>query len=152
MDTAVLNASATKPVARSKHSITKTTSPKSSQMNIRMQESIKERGEKAFAHIGLTPSEAVRKLWDFAARHENDPKALQGLIAELDEVDTPEEAAQPSKLESLQEIDRMRENLYSELGIAPTPLSENDAERIAYYEKLTEQHYYEKLQDWGHSL
>lgn len=152
MNTAVLSSSITKPTVQPKHSITKTTSPKSSQMNIRMQESIKERGEKAFAHIGLTPSEAVRKLWDFAARHENDPKALQGLIAELDEVDTPEEAAQLSKLESLQEIDRMRENLYSELGITPAPLSENDAERIAYYEELAEQYYDEKLQDWGQSL
>ena len=141
-----------KPVARSKHSVTKTASPKSSQMNIRIQESIKERGEKAFAHIGLSPSEAVRKLWDFAARHENDPKALQSLIAELDEVGTPEEAVQLSKLESLQEIDRMRESLYSELGITPTPLPENDAERIAYYEELVEQYYDEKLQDWGHAL
>lgn len=148
MNTAVFG----KPVARSEHSVTKTTSPKSSQMNIRIQESIKERGEKAFAHIGLSPSEAVRKLWDFAARHENDPKALLSLIAELDEVGTPEEAAQLSKLESLQEIDRMRESLYSELGITPTPLPENDAERIAYYEKLAEQYYDEKLQDWGHAL
>lgn len=120
-------------------------------MNVRIEEDIKERGEKAFARLGLTPSEAVRKLWDFAARHENDPKVLQSLIAELDENNTPE-VTQPSKIESLQEIDRMRENLYSELGITPTPLPKNDTERIAYYEELAEQYYDEKLQDWGHAL
>ena len=36
------------------------------QMNTRISRSLKERGDAALEKAGMTPSQAVRKLWDFA--------------------------------------------------------------------------------------
>ena len=65
------------------------------QMNVRMERSLKEEGDAALAEVGLTPSAAVRALWqklarrgeelDAAVRFLSEPAAAIG-VAEPDEV------------------------------------------------------------------
>lgn len=47
------------------------------QMNIRIDERLKVRGDAAFESIGWTPSQAARALWRFAATHEGDRRILK---------------------------------------------------------------------------
>ena len=71
------------------------TAVQSVQMNVRMERSLKEEGDAALAEVGLTPSAAVRALWqklarrgeelDAAVRFLSEPGAAAG-VAEPDEV------------------------------------------------------------------
>ncbi len=68
---------------------------KTVQMNVRIDEKTKEAGDVAFARVGLTPSQAVRLLWDYAAQHVNDPEACKQLIAMIGEGSPAEEIPDP---------------------------------------------------------
>ncbi|RNL48979.1 translation repressor RelB [Paraeggerthella hongkongensis] len=54
------------------------------QMNLRIEAQIKERGDAALAEAGYTPSQAVRVIWAFAAEHANDPHAIKGLLRQAE--------------------------------------------------------------------
>lgn len=45
---------------------------KTTQVNVRIEESLKAAGDAAFAQASTSPSQAVRWLWAFAAAHAND--------------------------------------------------------------------------------
>ena len=47
------------------------------QMNIRVNETIKAQGDSALADFGLTPTQAVRALWDYLAQHRTLPDFLK---------------------------------------------------------------------------
>ena len=49
-------------------------------MNTRISRSLKERGDAALEKAGMTPSQDVRKLWDFAARNSHNPQIIQSLF------------------------------------------------------------------------
>lgn len=51
------------------------------QMNVRIDRTLKERGDVALAKAGFTPSQAVRAVWEFAAAHERDPEAIANALA-----------------------------------------------------------------------
>lgn len=55
--------------------------PKTTQMNTRIDAGLKQRGDRALAQAGYSPSQAVRKLWEFADNHRNDPQAIRGLFS-----------------------------------------------------------------------
>ena len=46
------------------------------QMNTRIEQDLKQRGDAVLAEAGFSPSEAVRALWKFAVAHEREPKAV----------------------------------------------------------------------------
>ena len=50
--------------------------PITAQMNFRIDEDLKRRGDAALAAAGYTGSGAVRALWAFAAKHEHDPEKV----------------------------------------------------------------------------
>lgn len=52
-------------------------------MNIRIDRDLKIAGDKAFSDLGYTPTEVVRKVWDFARRNLHDRAALDGLMDAL---------------------------------------------------------------------
>ena len=60
------------------------------QMNTRISRSLKERGDAALEKAGMTPSQAVRKLWDFAARNSHNPQIIQSLFDTEDEAEKRE--------------------------------------------------------------
>ena len=78
------------------------------QMNARISRSLKERGDAALERAGYTPSQAIRKLWDYAARNLHDPHAIQNLF------DAPNEAVQ-SEIEK--ERARRREAFQKDMNI-----------------------------------
>lgn len=50
------------------------------QMNVRMPRSLKEAGDAALAHVGLTPSGVVRGIWEKAARRGKDLEEVVSLL------------------------------------------------------------------------
>lgn len=64
-------ASAAAPAAR-----IKSQSPASAQINARIDPDLKERGDRGLDRAGISPTQAVRALWELAARHSDDPEAL----------------------------------------------------------------------------
>ena len=46
------------------------------QLNTRINQELKQRGEAAFAEAGLTSSEAIRLLYTFAAEHRHQPELI----------------------------------------------------------------------------
>lgn len=47
------------------------------QMNVRIDDMLKARGDAVFASLGLTPTDAVRALWEYAAAHADAPAAVE---------------------------------------------------------------------------
>ncbi len=45
------------------------------QINARISRPLKERGDAALERAGYSPSQAIRKLWDFAANNAHNPRA-----------------------------------------------------------------------------
>lgn len=45
------------------------------QMNVRMDRQLKEAGDAVLAHIGMTPSQAVRELWQYLTENGHMPVA-----------------------------------------------------------------------------
>ena len=58
------------------------------QMNVRMDANLKEAGDKVFEKLGLSPSQVVRAVWEYAVRHGDVPglveRALQEEACDLD--------------------------------------------------------------------
>ena len=50
------------------------------QMNTRIDVGLKEAGDAALAHLGYTPSAAVRGLWRFVVDHQDDAAAVRSVI------------------------------------------------------------------------
>ncbi len=55
--------------------------PTSVQLNTRIDSSLKEAGDKVFALLGYTPSQAIRALWEYAVAHRNDPDEVRAVLA-----------------------------------------------------------------------
>ncbi len=48
------------------------------QMNVRIDPALKQRGDAIFQKQGMTPSQAVRCLWEYAAEHGSVPEFMHG--------------------------------------------------------------------------
>jgi len=135
MGTAVLEKkrSATKPqkAARARPSVSK---PQMTQMNVRIEADLKEQGDRAF-----------EALWRYASRHAADPETLRRLLGELKGEDTAENGVPEPPRQGWE----IMEEAYRALGITPTPLPEDEDERMAYYAKLKEEAYLERQKERG---
>lgn len=58
--------------------------PRAVQMNTRLDSLLKKQGDAALAAAGYSPSQAVRSLWSFAARHAAQPERIANAIDSLD--------------------------------------------------------------------
>ena len=52
------------------------------QMNIRIDRALKDSGDAVLARIGITPSQAVRALWQFITRHAASPDQVEQFVAQ----------------------------------------------------------------------
>ena len=52
----------------------------SSQLNVRIDSDLKRAGDAVFTSIGLSPSQAVRALWELAANHKDEPERLRAAL------------------------------------------------------------------------
>lgn len=116
------------------------------QINARMSRSLKERGDAALKRAGYSPSEAIRKLWDFAANNMHNPRAIQSLF------ETEEDDA--ARIEADEERARRREialrganimaEAYERCGIKPSEWTMN-----ASYDEMREYALLERLRERG---
>lgn len=115
------------------------------QMNTRINRALKERGDAALERAGMTPSQAVRKLWDFAARNAHNPRAIQSLFDDEDEAEkraAEEERARKREV-ALKGANIMVE-AYERLGITPSDWTKN-----ASYEEMRDYALLERLRERG---
>lgn len=122
--------------------------PKTAQMNIRIDAALKEQGDEALARIGYTPSQMVRTLWGYAARHTTDPGALAKMVEALEEKSQVEPDPIEEKRRVLHEGWAMMDEFRKTWGLEAN-VPEDDDERMEYYERLREEAYFERLEERG---
>ena len=91
------------------------------QMNLRIDATLKRDGDAALAAAGYTPTQAVRTLWRFAARHQGQPEAVrEGLSfgAADDQSSASEEAR--AKISAIRRGADVYRRFLSSLGIPKT--------------------------------
>lgn len=54
------------------------------QMNVRIDNALKESGDRVLALMGYSPTRAVRALWQFLASNAGDEKVLRDMLARLE--------------------------------------------------------------------
>lgn len=85
------------------------------QMNTRIDVGLKEAGDAALAHLGYTPSAAVRGLWRFVVDHQDDASAVRSVIEPDAASALSDEAAR--KVAAVSGLRSLYEQTACELGI-----------------------------------
>ena len=99
---------------------------KSTQMNIRIGKTLKERGDRVLSHAGYSPSQAVRALYEFAMRHETEPEAVAAMLADGRGDGSDQQAArQEARRAALRDIDRLVDEQRTLLGKRFAPGSDD---------------------------
>ncbi len=110
------------------------------QMNVRMPAELKAQGDAALASEGVSPSMAVRAVWEKAARRGADLAEVMHLLRSKD---AAEEKVQVGAINPFEEVSQEIARRMGALGIdfsAPNEhdLSDSDLLEMAYYEKARE--------------
>lgn len=115
------------------------------QMNTRISRSLKERGDAALERAGYTPSQAIRKLWDYAANNAHNPRAIQNLFDAEDEAEKreAEEERARRRAVSLKGASIVAE-AYERYGIEASDFTKN-----ASYAELRDEALLERLRERG---
>ena len=114
------------------------------QLNARMKESLKKSGDEALALIGLSPTQAVRALWERASRRGKDLEEVEALLCGVDESAT---RAQSNNDERLAESWSVVEKTLASFGV-----DYNSLERpkdMPSDEELLEEALYERMVEKG---
>lgn len=87
------------------------------QMNFRIDAELKRRGDERFARLGCTPSEALRRFYEMAARYDDESEALlQSLVApEEQEADAMSEGEK--RAQAVTDFLARTKDFYDSLGI-----------------------------------
>ncbi len=111
------------------------------QMNFRIDAELKRRGDERFARFGCTPSEAMRRLYEVAARYDDESEAaLRAVIGpETEEADAMSEGEKRAQAvtDFLASLQAQREAL----GIPPAASSQEFSDEYwdnLFYEAKTE--------------
>ncbi len=112
------------------------------QMNVRMDAAVKNAGDAVFEQAGYTPTQIVRMLWEYAARHRSVPPLISRIIEE--DLSDSAQTRRQARLAIANEGLRLSEAFRKRLGLSdttPTPLD---------YEAIREEAYFEKYQGDSH--
>lgn len=139
---------AKKPLEKEHPKVSVSRNPKTVQMNVRLDAALKEQGDEVLARIGYTPSQMVRTIWGYAARHATDPSALAKMIEELEEESQTEPDPFEEKGRILHEGWAMMDEFRKTWGLEAS-VPKDDDERMEYYERLREEAYFERLEERG---
>ena len=114
------------------------------QINVRLDRELKEAGDRGLELIGITPSQAVRALWEKAAAGGKDAEAVRdALFGQEKEAEPEMSATQKRKLEVIEEIKQSWQNLADTLGLdmsTHVPMTD---------EELRESYCDYQLEKWG---
>ena len=91
--------------------------PAQAQINVRLDRELKEAGDRELERMGITPSQAVRALWEKLACGGADAEAARKLLAEQPKPAQEMSAAQKRKLEVMEEIKQSWQDLADTLGL-----------------------------------
>lgn len=117
------------------------------QMNIRIDSTLKAEGDSVFASLGMSPSEAVRALYETAVRYRYDVAKLRLLLAGKDEEKAVAPDVENPKLKAVEEGRKIVEQARKRLGI-----SEEAMQRVwetTSDKELLEQALYERMVERG---
>lgn len=115
------------------------------QINARLNPALKQRGDEALSGAGLSPSQAIRALWELAARNTDNPEAIRRALfperAEAQEADLS--AAQCCRAEAIGKGARIVEDAYRSMGVVLAAssiagLSYDELQDLAYQERYGE--------------
>ena len=105
-----------------------------SQLNVRIPTELKAQGDAMLERAGISSTEAIRMLWQFAADHIHEPQAIKNLFTSADEQETTAEIDNPfEKWEG-----------YAEAFFAENGLSARTNSSAPSFEELKESAYAEK--------
>lgn len=121
-----------------------TTAKKNSQVNARIDADLKRAGDEGLAAAGLTPTQAVRAVWELAARHKDEPeKIVAALFPDKKEADEKARQAEyERKRKLIDDAPKIAERYYKKAGLPWPPPSANLS-----YEELKELAYRDKYPD-----
>ena len=112
------------------------------QINVRIDWSLKHAGDEVLAAAGLSPTQAIRRLWEVAAGFRTDPQRLRTLLFPDESSATDSERAERARR---QEVARNGahavEDGLAALGITlanTTPLSDDELREQGYIERMEE--------------
>ena len=92
------------------------------QVNARMSQQLRNEGDAALACIGLSPTQAIRALWEKASKLGEDLEQVEQLLAPRAQA----RSAEPVSDESSQRVYDMMDEAYRQLGLDPTVTRERD--------------------------
>ena len=121
------------------------------QMNVRIDRALKASGDGVFQEVGITPSEAVRRLWSFASRNRTNRQAVASLMESLCDPhvvqqEQDDRARRRADAEAWAEsFQKPVRDCYAELGMDFGNLSPMTPEE---QEQLLESAYDEKYAEW----
>ena len=102
------------------------------QMNVRIDEQIKHAGDEVFSSMGLTPTQVVRAVWEYAATHRDAPAAVRKVLGlPADETD--------GILRSIAHESSICERLREQFGLA-TPGRLEDIDYRNLHEQAMREH------------
>lgn len=111
------------------------------QMNFRIDAELKRRGDERFARFGCTPSEAMRRLYEVAARYDDESEAaLQAVIGpETEEADAMSEGEKRARAidDFLASLQAQRQALGIPPAASPLEFSDEYWDNL-FYEAKTE--------------
>lgn len=111
------------------------------QMNFRIDAELKRRGDERFARFGCTPSEALRRFYEVAARYDDESEAaLQAVIgSETEEADAMSEGEKRARAidDFLASLQAQREVLGIPPAASPQEFSDEYWDNL-FYEAKTE--------------
>lgn len=114
------------------------------QLNTRIERELKDRGDEALRNAGYSSSAAVRKLWEFAARHRHDPQGIRDVLEEGSSVAAGEwEIRLAQARDEAERGPSLLAQGLRRLGIASSGLAD------ASYEDLREQALWDRLGEGG---
>lgn len=115
------------------------------QMNIRIDSTLKAEGDSVFASLGMSPSEAVRALYEVAVKNRYNLGFLSSLLSEQKAPEPSQASSEDPKLKAVEEGRKIVERARKELGISEeamqkvwTTTSDKELLEQAMYERMVE--------------
>ena len=95
------------------------------QLNTRMSADLRDKGNRAFASVGKTPSEVVRIVWEFGAENLGNTNKLCEFFSDIESAEKEKEKKR--KLEAVKKGANFISNFCKEHGVEwrPDPITDN---------------------------
>lgn len=108
------------------------------QMNVRLEDDLKRRGDAAFAAAGYTPTQVVRRIWERASEVGDDPEALAALVNGSSAGESRDKALLEESVATLGAVDALMSQLGVSGSTAPVGRDLDALRWRAYQEKAAE--------------